>query len=178
MASTSSKQHSPKGPSLDGLKSSTGSGGHPLPSASGGRNLTRYQVEALSVKASKLPRKQFRELPSAVRSQYRASVRRTFHELLKSEPSWIYIITNPAWPDFCKIGVTLDIRSRLRTYRVSSPFGDFECVYAEYFHEHDQYINDMYLKFGESRGHGEWFKVSVADASAHLSYLKEKSDAV
>lgn len=145
---------------------------------SDGRNLSINQIEQLSQKASKLQRKAFRALPPATRAKYRASVRRYFHQLLKSEPSWIYIVTNPAWPSFCKIGVTQNIKGRVKTYRVSSPYGDYECVHAEYFHEHDQYINSMYEHFGEARGHGEWFEVTVADASAHLTLLKEQANVV
>jgi hypothetical protein len=143
-----------------------------------GRTLTASHVESLSLYHSKLTRKQYRALPSATRSKLRSTIRRHFHHLLKSEPSWIYIILNPAWPEYCKIGVSNDIKHRVCLYNTHSPFGDFTCVYAEFFHEHDRYIAQMYEHFGSQRAEGEWFKVSASEATAYLSVLKEKSDVV
>ena len=38
----------------------------------------------------------------------------------------IYIITNPVWPDWTKVGRATDLESRLSSYQTGSPFRDYE----------------------------------------------------
>lgn len=47
---------------------------------------------------------------------------------ISREYGYIYLVSNPAWPDKLKLGVTVDIPSRLKTYQTSSPFRDYEVV--------------------------------------------------
>ncbi len=182
VASTSKKKTPEKGRSnypltFEKLKSSLMSKDISL-SLGRGRTLTTSQVESLSFHYSNLTRKQYRALPAATRSKFRSTIRRHFHHLLKSEPSWVYIIVNAAWPEYCKIGVSNDIKHRLWVYNTHSPSGDFTCVCAEYFHEHDQYIAQMYEHFGSQRAEGEWFQVSPNEAAEYLRFLKERANAV
>lgn len=39
--------------------------------------------------------------------------------------TYIYLCTNPAWPNWTKVGVTSNIKKRLNMYQTSSPFNDF-----------------------------------------------------
>ncbi len=50
---------------------------------------------------------------------------------------YIYIITNKSFPGWVKIGVTEDIKSRLRTYQTSSPLRNYKIEY--YIHHPDCY---------------------------------------
>lgn len=45
---------------------------------------------------------------------------------LSKEYGYIYILSNPAWPEKIKIGVTIDVPSRLSTYQTSSPYRDYK----------------------------------------------------
>lgn len=38
----------------------------------------------------------------------------------------VYIITNPAWADFVKIGMTIDLDDRIKSYQTYSPLKDFK----------------------------------------------------
>jgi len=39
---------------------------------------------------------------------------------------YVYVITNPAWPDWVKIGMAIDAEDRLNGYQTSSPMRDYE----------------------------------------------------
>ncbi len=48
---------------------------------------------------------------------------------LKVTEGYVYMITNPAWPGWYKIGTALDAESRCRQYNTGTPYRDYE-VYA------------------------------------------------
>ena len=165
-------------PHFDELKSSLVDEVPPYSSSTKGRTLSTPDIEAMCIRHSKLSRKQWRALPSATRSKYRSTVRRHFHVLLKSEASWIYVFHNQAWPEYCKIGVTNNVAKRLINYNVYAPNADFVCLRAEFFHQHDRWIADIYEHFADARCSGEWFKVETTEACEYLLSLKEQSDAI
>jgi len=78
---------------------------------------------------------------------------------------FVYILTNPAWPEWVKVGYTQDINRRLGQYNPSSPFQDYEVKVA---------FGTFNAKLLETLAHtelektftrsGEWFKCSVQDA--------------
>ena len=43
---------------------------------------------------------------------------------------YIYIISNPTWPNWYKIGITSDPYRRLSSYQTASPYRDYEIVYS------------------------------------------------
>ena len=51
----------------------------------------------------------------------------------RQKSGYIYVISNSNFPSYYKIGVTEDIKSRLRTYQTSSPLRNYK---IEYFIEH------------------------------------------
>lgn len=47
-----------------------------------------------------------------------------------SREGFVYMITNPAWNEWCKIGITTNMEKRLNSYQTSSPHRDFKiCKY-------------------------------------------------
>jgi len=88
----------------------------------------------------------------------------------RSKEGFIYIISNTAFPNFYKIGVTNDINNRLRSYQTSSPHRNYR---IEYYIKHpdcyvaEQKIKDMMKHFAlEMRN--EWFKVDLNIAKSRL----------
>ena len=47
----------------------------------------------------------------------------------RNKEGYIYIISNTNFPNYYKIGVTEDIKSRLRTYQTSSPLRNYKVEY-------------------------------------------------
>ena len=47
-----------------------------------------------------------------------------------SKEGQVYIIVNPAWPDWVKIGMAVDAEDRCNGYQTSSPMRDYKLVYT------------------------------------------------
>ena len=50
-----------------------------------------------------------------------------FKDSLQGE---VYVITNPAWPEWVKVGMAVDSEDRLKNYQTASPFRDYTLVYS------------------------------------------------
>jgi len=81
----------------------------------------------------------------------------------------VYIIRNPAFPSWCKVGMAVDAQDRLKQYQTSSPYRDYDLVKA---------YNTENRREAEAQAHallenhyarrGEWF---VCDASLAVNKL-------
>tara|TARA_B100001939_G_scaffold139941_1_gene121158 strand:+ start:292 stop:903 length:612 start_codon:yes stop_codon:yes gene_type:complete len=83
---------------------------------------------------------------------------------------YVYAITNPAWPDWVKIGMAVDADDRCNGYQTSSPFRDYTL-------EHMVVTKDR--RTSEAQAHklatkiakevrGEWFKLDIEKAKTIL----------
>ena len=87
----------------------------------------------------------------------------------RSKEGQVYILRNPAFPSWCKIGMAVDAQDRLKHYQTSSPYRDYELVKA---------YNTENRREAEAQAHaalekhyarrGEWF---VCDASLAVTKL-------
>ena len=79
----------------------------------------------------------------------------------RQKDGYIYVISNSNFPNFYKIGVTEDIKSRLRTYQTSSPLRNYKIEY--YIHHPDCYIAEKeihdQLKYFARSQKNEWFEI-------------------
>lgn len=75
-----------------------------------------------------------------------------------------YVITNPAYPDWVKIGFTSksEMTSRLRVYQTGSPFRDYEVYHEVHFENSRAAEAEVHkrLKMMNATKSGEWFKIS------------------
>lgn len=89
---------------------------------------------------------------------------------------YLYIITNPSYVGWVKIGSTWDLKSRLHTYQTGDPFRRYKLEYSLYhplFREAEKKIKDMIKPFAlEVRG--EWYHIDLEFAK---SRLEEQLDA-
>lgn len=76
---------------------------------------------------------------------------------------YIYIITNPAWEGWCKVGMTsVSIERRLNDYQTQSPFRDFECVYHKPVDDVGDTEKDIHRVLrGICEYNSEWFKIKI-----------------
>lgn len=80
-----------------------------------------------------------------------------------NKPGFIYIISNPAFPTYYKVGVTENINDRLKTYQTGDPRRSYK---VEYYIEHpDPYkaekeIKEMLHYFAKSQ-RNEWTEISL-----------------
>ena len=78
----------------------------------------------------------------------------------------VYIITNPAWEGWVKVGMAVDAMDRIKNYQTSSPFRDYTLLYS-------YEVNDR--RAGEAAAHArlakecdninEWFRLPSAIAN-------------
>ncbi|ECV9083715.1 GIY-YIG nuclease family protein [Salmonella enterica subsp. enterica serovar Infantis] len=76
-----------------------------------------------------------------------------------------YVITNPAWPEWVKIGFTSksEMKTRLSTYQTGTPFRDFEVYHEVHFDdakEAEKEVHKRLKQMNATRSPGtEWFKI-------------------
>ena len=83
-----------------------------------------------------------------------------------SSEGQVYIITNPAWEGWVKVGMAVDAMDRIKNYQTSSPFRDYTLLYS-------YEVNDR--RAGEAAAHArlakecdninEWFRLPPAIAN-------------
>lgn len=78
----------------------------------------------------------------------------------KIKEGYVYVISNPAWQEWVKIGMAVDADDRCSGYQTSSPFRDYQVearVYYDDRREAEHKAHQLAEQVGERRG--EWFKL-------------------
>ena len=90
-----------------------------------------------------------------------------------SKEGYVYIITNPAWPDWVKSGMAVDAEDRLNGYQTSSPMRDYKLEYSVKSKDRRKSEKEAHTKALRKcdDAHGEWFKMSVSEAIELLDNL-------
>ena len=85
---------------------------------------------------------------------------------------YIYLISNPAFPQYLKVGITEDISARLSQYQTADPKRSYK---IEYYIKHSKYkiaerkIKEMMKYFAtDTIQRGEWFKIPKHMAISRL----------
>jgi len=95
------------------------------------------------------------------------------YKLDSIKEGYVYAITNPAWPEWVKIGMAIDADDRCNGYQTSSPFRDYKI-------EHVVVTNNR--RAAEAEAHkaatkmakevrGEWFKLDIEQAKTILNNI-------
>ena len=72
----------------------------------------------------------------------------------KLSPCFIYIIKNPAWVGYLKIGRASNIDNRLKSYQTSSPHRDYEVVYSKKIK--NPYLIEKHFELNYVKTKNEW----------------------
>ncbi len=85
----------------------------------------------------------------------------------KSTEGHVYIISNPCWDGWIKVGMAVDAEDRCNGYQTSSPFRDYKLCYTKYFKDRRsaEQMAHKELKKISVKYKGEWFKVSIKEAT-------------
>jgi len=74
----------------------------------------------------------------------------------------VYIITNPAWEGWVKVGMAVDANDRAGGYQTSSPYRDYELVYVVDTEDRRATEAETHARLGELfEQRNEWFKCDV-----------------
>jgi hypothetical protein len=87
-------------------------------------------------------------------------------EIEKTSEGEVYLIMNPAWPEWVKVGKAAIATDRLSNYQTSSPFRDYTIIKSVKTEDRHATETDLLTRFeAESvERHGEWFKISKEKA--------------
>ena len=88
----------------------------------------------------------------------------------------VYIIINPAWKGWIKVGMAIDAEDRLKGYQTSSPLRDFKLKFKKYFDNRrvaEQQAHALCAKKALKRK-GEWFKVDFKIAKDIINNIELK----
>lgn len=94
------------------------------------------------------------------------------------DSGYLYIITNRAWPGYIKVGVTKDLKNRLKTYQTGSPHRDYVLRYSLYHPDYliaEKRIKDTMKPFAKSIKN-EWYEVDYQVAKVRLLEQLEDYD--
>jgi len=110
--------------------------------------------------------------------RYKSFEDAAFSSLEKYESSvegQVYIITNPSFPEWVKVGMAVDAEDRLRGYQTSSPFRDYELFYSWSVNDRRTAETEAHsiLKKWSAGKKNEWFKCSPAFARVMLDSTME-----
>ena len=92
-----------------------------------------------------------------------------------SKEGQVYIITNPNFPEWVKVGMAVDSEDRLNGYQTSSPFRDYELFTCWSVSDRRSAESDAHsLLEKTSDRKGEWFNCTPDQAQSALSNLMEQ----
>ena len=97
----------------------------------------------------------------------------------ESKQGQIYIMINPAYPGWCKVGMAVDAEDRINQFQTGSPFRDYKLF--KFFKANNrreaekQAHNILEEKIDDRRG--EWFHINPEDAEKILTeFFKKEGD--
>jgi len=95
----------------------------------------------------------------------------SFKNLVSTKAGHVYIISNPAWPEWVKVGMAIDTEDRCSSYQTSSPFRDYvvEYSFASEDRRRDESLAHQKLAAISKDRRGEWFKLPVSEAIGCIS---------
>jgi len=83
---------------------------------------------------------------------------------------YLYIVTNPVFEGWVKVGTTWNLKERLHVYQTGDPFRQYKLEYSLHhpsFREAEKKIKEAMKPFAlEIRG--EWFRVDIGVARVRL----------
>ena len=89
--------------------------------------------------------------------------RNALRQYNKQKDGYVYVISNPAWKGWYKVGMAVDSQDRCGSYQTCSPHRDYRLEYSKYFLNRkvaEEIAHDVISEISLDRN-GEWFKVSV-----------------
>ena len=87
----------------------------------------------------------------------------------------VYIITNPAWEGWVKVGMAIDAEDRASNYQTSSPYRDYELAHIVDTQDRRATETETHARLGDLfEQRNEWFKCSVEMAKRIMDGVVEE----
>tara|TARA_B100001142_G_scaffold190225_1_gene189379 strand:+ start:2669 stop:3199 length:531 start_codon:yes stop_codon:yes gene_type:complete len=87
----------------------------------------------------------------------------SFEKYESSTEGEVYILTNPAWKGWFKVGMAVDSDDRCRGYQTSSPFRDYKVEYRKEFKDRRSAESTAHRRLKRicKKHEGEWFNINI-----------------
>jgi hypothetical protein len=91
----------------------------------------------------------------------------------KTTEGYVYIINNPCWNGWIKVGMAIDAKDRCNQYQTSSPHRDYKLCYSKFFDDRSNAEKKAHtlLKKEAEDSKGEWFKIKQDKAKEIIETL-------
>jgi hypothetical protein len=94
-----------------------------------------------------------------------------------SKEGQVYIITNPNFPEWIKVGMAIDSEDRLNGYQTSSPFRDYSLFTSWSVDDRRSAESEAHSLLEKSFDRrGEWFKCKPEQAQEAVAELMENRE--
>lgn len=104
---------------------------------------------------------------------HKSTHQKTAEDVLKA--GFVYVITNPTWPDHVKIGRAFDPVDRLSKYQTGCPYREYALFHSVYFENCYAAEKHIHSALGCLRETGEWFRLSAWQAMEAINQYKERN---
>lgn len=97
------------------------------------------------------------------------------NEIEQVKEGHVYIITNPAFDGWIKVGKAMDAKDRLGNYQTGSPFRDYKIHYSRYFkdrHTAEREVHQLLTRMSFKTS-CEWFFMDAEVAQTIIQNLPE-----
>ena len=84
---------------------------------------------------------------------------------------FVYIISNPAWPGMCKVGMTSNVSKRLASYQTYSPKRDYVLKHWSFWEDRRE-AEKFVLSISRVYSH-EWISLESSELEAHLAKINQ-----
>jgi hypothetical protein len=95
-----------------------------------------------------------------------------------TKSGYVYVISNPAWKGWVKIGMAIDAEDRLKSYQTSSPYRDYQLLHSVYVTDRraiERKAHRKVSKIAEDK-QNEWFKVDAIEAIDCITAILKKQN--
>ena len=95
-----------------------------------------------------------------------------------TKSGFVYVISNPAWKGWVKIGMAIDAEDRLKSYQTSSPYRDYQLLHSVYVTDRRAIEKKAHRKIGKicEEKQNEWFKVDAIEAIDCITAILKKQN--
>lgn len=88
---------------------------------------------------------------------------------------FVYCISNPAWINQYKIGMSQNPKERLAQYQTYSPYRDYKLEHWSFWFDKRNGEKLVHQLFEDLKEH-EWFNIDAKSLSKHLEIINSSSD--
>lgn len=95
-----------------------------------------------------------------------------------TKSGYVYVISNPAWKGWVKIGMAIDAEDRLKSYQTSSPYRDYQLLHSVYVTDRRSIEKKAHRKIAKiaEEKQNEWFKVDAVEAIDCITAILKKQN--